>query len=75
MLTTVDHPTYGNLTVFGNPLGLRGSPPSIRSAPPRLGEHTFEILRRHLGLGEQSLTTLEQDGVIAQLSFEQLGDG
>ena len=39
------HPTEGALRLPGNPLGLSDSPPSIRRLPPRLGEHTSEVLR------------------------------
>ena len=41
----ITHPTEGALRLPGNPLGLSGSPPSIRRLPPRLGEHTSEVLR------------------------------
>jgi crotonobetainyl-CoA:carnitine CoA-transferase CaiB-like acyl-CoA transferase len=39
------HPTEGMLRLPASPLGLRATPPSIRRLPPRLGEHTEEVLR------------------------------
>ena len=38
----------GTRRMPANPIGLKGSPPSIRLLPPRLGEHTAEI-RASLG--------------------------
>ncbi len=40
-----EHPTEGRLRLPASPFGLAASPPSIRRLPPRLGEHTAEILR------------------------------
>lgn len=39
-----EHPTEGRLRLPSNPIGLPDSPPSIRLLPPRLGEHTAEVL-------------------------------
>lgn len=41
----VEHPTEGKLRLAANPLELSATPPSIRRGPPRLGEHTVEVLR------------------------------
>lgn len=35
---------YGDLTLVANPLKMSRTPPSYRLLPPRLGEHTEEIL-------------------------------
>ena len=43
----LEHPTEGTLRVPINPTVLPDSPPSIRLPPPRLGEHTAEVLREH----------------------------
>ena len=40
-----EHPTEGALRLPSNPLVLPDCPPSIRRLPPRLGEHTEEVLR------------------------------
>ena len=50
-LTSVDfwkrleHPTEGWLRLPANPIEMSATPPSIRRLPPRLGEHTAEVLR------------------------------
>jgi crotonobetainyl-CoA:carnitine CoA-transferase CaiB-like acyl-CoA transferase len=41
----VEHPTEGLLRLPANPIELSDTPASIRRAPPRLGEHTAEVLR------------------------------
>jgi formyl-CoA transferase len=42
---SLEHPTEGMLRFPSNPIGLKRTPPSIRRLPPRLGEHTREVLR------------------------------
>lgn len=45
ILLEMDHPLLGDLTVVGSPVHLSEAPVTVRRAPPRLGEHTDEILR------------------------------
>ena len=40
----LDHPTEGRLTTTAIPVAFSASPGDIRLPPPRLGEHTAEIL-------------------------------
>ena len=40
----LDHPTEGAMRLPSVPLAMSESPPSIRRLPPRLGEHTAEVL-------------------------------
>ncbi len=40
----LEHPTEGRLRLPANPIELSATPPSIRRLPPRLGEHTAEVL-------------------------------
>jgi crotonobetainyl-CoA:carnitine CoA-transferase CaiB-like acyl-CoA transferase len=44
MLVEMDYPTVGTIKVLGNPVKLSRTPYSIRLAPPRLGEHTDEVM-------------------------------
>ena len=44
-----------------SPLGLSLTPPTLRSAPPRLGEHSREVLREAAGLDEESTARLLGD--------------
>ncbi len=41
-----EHPTEGPIVVTAIPAALSASPGSIRRLPPRLGEHTDEVLRQ-----------------------------
>ncbi len=41
----IEHPTEGLLRLPANPIEMSATPPSIRRLPPRLGEHTAEVLR------------------------------
>lgn len=49
MVETVAHPTIGPLRVLGVPVKLSETPGSVRTAPPRLGEHTAAVLTQDLG--------------------------
>lgn len=44
MLLHCEHPTCGSVPMVGFPFKLNGTPQSIRRHPPRLGEHTREVL-------------------------------
>ena len=44
MIERVDHPTLGQLRLAGIPFKLAGTPATVRRHPPRLGEHTDEVL-------------------------------
>jgi crotonobetainyl-CoA:carnitine CoA-transferase CaiB-like acyl-CoA transferase len=43
MIRTVDVPDLGEVKVLGIPLGLARTPPQIRRAAPRLGEHNDSV--------------------------------
>ncbi|MBT8154991.1 CoA transferase [Epibacterium ulvae] len=45
MLCPIDHPLLGQITVVGSPVHLSEAPMTVRHLPPRLGEHTTEILQ------------------------------
>ncbi|MBI4575532.1 MAG: CoA transferase [Planctomycetes bacterium] len=44
MVVEVDHPVVGRLPMVGIPVKLSGTPGTVRRPPPRLGEHTEEVL-------------------------------
>ena len=54
MVGKVAHPTAGEVSLIASPLKLSGTPPVTMVAPPLLGEHTQEVLRR-FGLAEMAL--------------------
>jgi formyl-CoA transferase len=63
MLVEVDDPEVGPLKLARTPVRLSGAEEVAGGPPPRLGEHTDEVLRR-IGIGETQLAELRQAGVI-----------
>lgn len=59
----VEHPVLGAIRQAGIPFKLSGTPATIRSAPPLLGEHTDEILAE-AGLDAGAIARLHADGVV-----------
>jgi crotonobetainyl-CoA:carnitine CoA-transferase CaiB-like acyl-CoA transferase len=49
----MEHPTEGTLRMASNPIKLQRTPASIRRLPPRLGEHTREVLREFEFRGDE----------------------
>ena len=44
MFQTIDHPTAGPTLVAGPPVRMSATPASLRTPPPRLGEHSEQFL-------------------------------
>ena len=44
MLLDIDHPILGEMQLVGSPVHLSDVPMGIRRMPPRLGEHTEEVI-------------------------------
>jgi crotonobetainyl-CoA:carnitine CoA-transferase CaiB-like acyl-CoA transferase len=53
-----------SVSVVANPLKMSASPVEYRAAPPRLGQHTREILRDVLNMTEERITLLARESVI-----------
>jgi CoA:oxalate CoA-transferase len=64
MLTGVEHPRIGSLTVADTPVKLSRTPGGIKGPPPSLGQHTREVLSTLLGLSQGELDELVEAGVI-----------
>jgi crotonobetainyl-CoA:carnitine CoA-transferase CaiB-like acyl-CoA transferase len=64
MVREVEHAAIGRMKVLGTPLRLSDTPPTVRSAPPLLGQHTDAVLGRELGLDAARLRGLREQGVI-----------
>jgi crotonobetainyl-CoA:carnitine CoA-transferase CaiB-like acyl-CoA transferase len=67
MIETVAHPTIGALNVLGVPVKLSETPGQVRLPPPRLGEHTQQILEHDLGLDAAAIRALADAGAIRVL--------
>ena len=64
MVQFVPHPTDGNIPQIGPAVKLSETPAAIRSAPPRLGEHTDEVLREILGRTDAQIRELRRNAVV-----------
>ena len=64
-LWEVDHPTIGKLPLLASALQhLSRTPASPQGPPPLLGEHTNQVLSEYLGISEEEIEKLKEDGVI-----------
>ena len=64
MAVEVAHPRVGPLRVLGTPLKLSETPPSVRTPPPMLGEHTDAILTHDLGCTRDEIAALRNKGIV-----------
>lgn len=64
MIVEIDHPSCGPMELINSPVKYSRSQPTIRSAPPLLGQHTDEVLREELGLNDADIAFLRQGGVV-----------
>jgi succinate---hydroxymethylglutarate CoA-transferase len=64
MVETVEHPAIGALKMLGIPFKFSDTQPSVRRAPPTLGQHTEEVLTGELGLDAAAIAQLRADKVI-----------
>ena len=60
----IDHPTEGRLRLPGVPTTFSETPGDIRRHPPRLGEHSAEVLRE-AGYDEREVTAMIASGATA----------
>ena len=62
ILKTITHPTSGPLRVVGSPFHLSTDDTEPYRPPPRLGEHTADVLKEILSVSSEDLRTLQQQG-------------
>ena len=74
-LQKVQHPTHGEVTVFGKPLSFSASPAAGVSYAPELGEHTEEMLKGELGFSEQEVQQLAEKGAVSIPEAEEVRGG
>jgi len=58
------HPVAGTVETVGPPVRMSDTPGSIRRPAPLLGQHTDEVLRTRLGMGDDDIARLRAAGVI-----------
>ena len=66
MTVDLPHPAAGGkpTRLIASPIKLSETPVEYRRAPPTLGEHTEEVLRELLDLGENEVRALRERGVV-----------
>ena len=64
LIAEIEHPTEGRLKQIAPTVKLSATPGAMRLPPPRLGEHTREILKR-LDYTDETMESLARDGVIS----------
>jgi crotonobetainyl-CoA:carnitine CoA-transferase CaiB-like acyl-CoA transferase len=60
----LDHPVAGKLPTVASPMRFSATPVEHTLAPPTLGQHTDEILRQVLALGDAEIARLRAEGVV-----------
>ena len=63
MIIETDHPAFGTVRQVASPIKLSDATKEHHRAPA-LGEHTYEILTKHLDMSKAQVDRLRQDGVI-----------
>jgi crotonobetainyl-CoA:carnitine CoA-transferase CaiB-like acyl-CoA transferase len=64
MVLEAGHSHVGTIRMVRNPVTFSGTPVDLRHAPPRLGEHTEDVLRDLLGYSATEVAALKAAGVV-----------
>jgi crotonobetainyl-CoA:carnitine CoA-transferase CaiB-like acyl-CoA transferase len=64
MVVEMAHGSGETVKVIANPVKLSATPPSYRSAPPVLGEHTEEVLASVLKMSASDIAALREKGIL-----------
>lgn len=65
MRQTVTHPDLGEVPMVGNPIKLKLTPVTYRTAPPLLGEQSEQVLQHVAGLSSDEVQALRKRGIIS----------
>lgn len=60
----LDHPTAGTVPTVGNPIRFSRTPITDEKAPPMLGQHSDEILRKVADLSDDQIAKLRDAGIV-----------
>jgi formyl-CoA transferase len=64
MIAEMPHPSAGTVRAVKNAVHLGDTPLDGYEAPPRLGEHTREVLTKLLGCSDAEVEALGREGVV-----------
>jgi crotonobetainyl-CoA:carnitine CoA-transferase CaiB-like acyl-CoA transferase len=64
MVISIPHPSAGTVRMVASPLKIPTAPTEVRFPPPRLGEHTEQVLCDLLGYDQQAVQRLRDAQVI-----------
>jgi len=64
MVWEATHPQTGPIRMVRNPVTFSETPVALRQLPPRLGEHTEDVLRDLLGYAQADIEALRATGVV-----------
>lgn len=64
MMLEMQHGSGATVKVIANPVKLSATPPTYRSAPPVLGEHTEEVLTGLLGMSAEEIAALRAKAIL-----------
>ncbi|MBT5047432.1 MAG: CoA transferase [Rhodospirillaceae bacterium] len=60
----LEHPLAGSVPQVANPIRFTGQPHSYQGAPPTLGQHSDDVLRRILDMSDDEIATLKDAGIV-----------
>ncbi|GAA0977354.1 CaiB/BaiF CoA-transferase family protein [Acrocarpospora macrocephala] len=66
MVQPVDHPTRGTVHLPTSPIVVDRAPHAAGSPPPRLGEHTRDVLMAVGGLEDEQVDRLRDAGIVSE---------
>ena len=64
MRRKLTHPVAGEIDLPGSPMNFSRTPSQAESAPPALGQHTVEVLKSVLGYDDETIASLQRDGIV-----------
>lgn len=67
MITTVEHPDAGEIKLLNHPIRYNQEDMKVRQYPPRLGEHTREVLKKQ-GFSEDEIDQLITEQVVTEFT-------
>ncbi|KAG5287510.1 CAIB/BAIF family enzyme [Histoplasma capsulatum G186AR] len=65
MVVEIEHPSCGPIKLVNTPVKFSDAKPGIRTSPPMLGQHSDEVLRDLVGLGEDKIAQLKEQKIVA----------